>query len=583
MRNFLLSILFTSLFFSGQAQAPASSGATANASSSASAQTQQTQAASDDTSKSVWPAGFEIVKIPSSADGEIQLAYWHKATRAGRPLIVSLHTWSGDYSQSDPLVDDIVIRDYNYIHPDFRGPNNRPAACGSPLTLSDLQDAIEYAVRETAADPAEVHIIGTSGGGYMTLLAYMKLPYPVKSFSAWAPISDLEAWYWESLGRKQKYADDILKCFSLFPFPDERPENELLAVKAYEVMQNESLLRSPINQDFPAELRKHASLCIYEGIHDGYTGSVPITHSIRMYNRLVEEFYAGQHESALVPERTITDLVTRRLGYHHPFRIGGRRVHLEKGHLSNEGGIKLTIFEGGHEQLDAQALSLIPVCSDSFYSLHSTALTIGDSNGAIAGGWVDQLRALMPYVTFFNNSQSGRTIGFDNGGRAELNALSNVDQYLNNAFDQLDQDPEKSWVPFGYVILCLGTNDTKAEFAAQQDVAAENFDRLLQRVTSHPRVRPSHVIVVSPPPMGIENMAEKYVGGNDRLAVLVPKMEEIAKKYGCIFVDVYHPLQPIFRKYAEDGVHMSPAGQRLVADAISKVMNAYRPGNYTGN
>lgn len=56
---------------------------------------------------------------------------------------------------------------------------------------------------------------------------------------------------------------------------------------------DEARLRSPLFQKFPKELRKNSKLFIYEGIHDGYVGSVPITHSINMYNRLVTELKYG--------------------------------------------------------------------------------------------------------------------------------------------------------------------------------------------------------------------------------------------------------------------------------------------------
>ena len=61
----------------------------------------------------------------------------------------------------------------------------------------------------------EVHIIGVSGGGFATLAAFMNIEYPVKSFSAWVPISDIEAWYWECVGRGSRYAEDILSVVSL--------------------------------------------------------------------------------------------------------------------------------------------------------------------------------------------------------------------------------------------------------------------------------------------------------------------------------------------------------------------------------
>lgn len=62
-----------------------------------------------------------------------------------------------------------MARDWNYIHPDFRGPNRTFDSMGSQFVLSDIEDAIEFALKNTHADPNNVHIIGVSGGGFATL------------------------------------------------------------------------------------------------------------------------------------------------------------------------------------------------------------------------------------------------------------------------------------------------------------------------------------------------------------------------------------------------------------------------------
>jgi len=64
--------------------------------------------------------------------------------------------------------------------------------------ISDFEDAIQFGIQNGNVDTNEVHMIGGSGGGYATMLAYMKLNYPVKSFNAWVGISNLTDWYWES-------------------------------------------------------------------------------------------------------------------------------------------------------------------------------------------------------------------------------------------------------------------------------------------------------------------------------------------------------------------------------------------------
>ena len=502
----------------------------------------------DDTRRSAWPAEFSEVGIPSSADGAVQKAYFYRTPSAKpQPLIVSLHTWSGDYTQRDPLVAEIAARGWNYIHPDFRGTNNKPEATASPLVVSDIEDAIRYALENSNSDPENVHILGVSGGGLATLLAYMNVDVPVKSFSAWAPISDLNAWYWESVGRKQRYAQDILKSVS---------EDD-------EFDWREAVARSPLHQPIPAGRLSEAELFIYTGVHDGYTGSVPVTHSIKFYNKLVLDslgrvpmLRSADVMQVVSPEEIEMVLTMRGMPDPDPENtIDGRQIHIEK----DLGNLHLTLFEGGHEQLP-RALSMIPVTGQESH-LALNIFTIGDSNGQNRGGWVDQLRTFLPNSTIHNSSQGGRTIGFDNLGRPELNALRNVEGYLDRAREQLPQGK------YDYLILCLGTNDTKAEFAEQQDEVVENFGKLLDRIKSHRlyrRDRPK-LVFMTPPPMGVEDMEAKYVGGNDRLRSLVPQLMEIAVRKGFSVIDVFHPMQPVFRIYAPDGVHMVPEGQQILA------------------
>ncbi len=517
----------------------------------------------DNTARTQWNSAFKKVEIKSSADGSIQPAYLYVAQgKMRKPLIVSLHTWSGDYSQKDPIANEILARDWNYIHPDFRGANNKPDAACSRLVLSDIEDAIQYALKNTNADPEDVHIIGTSGGGLATLAAYMNIRYPVKSFSAWAPISDLEAWYWESVGRKQKYAADILKVISA---------DSILNAK-------EARRRSPLFQEFPKELRKNARLYIYEGIHDGYEGSVPITHSINMYNRLVGEMKYGIREidqimpktvgdSDMVSEKEIIGLLTQRMNPAHndQAKLFDRKIHLSREYEN----INLTIFEGGHEQIP-QALGLIPTKTET--SLEYNILTLGDSNGNNKDGWVDQLKKMMPRSNFVNISQGGRTIGFNNNGRKDLNELASIDSFLYVAKSKM------AGKKFDFVIVCLGTNDTKSEFADRQNEVVVNFDELLRKIRRNPLCRKSNpqYIYVTPPPIRTQNILPKYHGGNERIAQLIPQFKTISNQQGFSFIDVYHPLLGILDYYATDGVHMAGAGQEIIASKIVEAIISFR-------
>ncbi len=167
----------------------------------------------DDTISKDWPAECKKVSITSSADGKEQPAiFFQSAGESPRPLIVSLHTWSSGYDQKDSLSWQCVENNYNYIHPNFRGQNNTFEACGSPLVISDIDDAIDFAIKNAKVDTNAIHVIGVSGGGYATLLTYMKSKHNISTFSAWASISDIKKWFYESEGRKNKYAKDIAQA-----------------------------------------------------------------------------------------------------------------------------------------------------------------------------------------------------------------------------------------------------------------------------------------------------------------------------------------------------------------------------------
>jgi hypothetical protein len=291
----------------------------------------------DDTRPVDWHKAFEVVDIHSSTDDHIQKAYFYP-TKAGRarPLIVSLHTWSGDYTQRDDVAELCRQRDINYIHPNFGGANNTSGACCSKLALNEIDEAIDYAVAHANVDTTRVCVIGVSGGGYATLGVFMRSGNHIRSFSAWASISDLVAWYQESMSRNKKYASDILKCTM--------SEDGNLNITVAEE-------RSPLYWKTPVEKVMTTNLFIHAGIHDGYKGSVPVSHSIDFYNKIWRDCGAtDSSQYVIASERAalLRQIPPAGIGG----EMGGRRVYMEK-HYKN---VTLVIFEGGHEMLPEVAL-----------------------------------------------------------------------------------------------------------------------------------------------------------------------------------------------------------------------------------
>lgn len=285
-----------------------------------------------------WSSDYKRVEIKSALDGHMQQAYLY-ASKADKPapLIVSLHTWSGDFTQEDPLSELCRSRDLNYIHPDFRGVNNSKHACCSELALSDIDQSIAYAIENARVDTSRIFVIGTSGGGYATLAAFMKSQQRIRKYSAWVPISDLIAWYEESSIRGNKYAGDILDC-------TESTDSILNLNVARE--------RSPIFWDTPSGKLNHSNLYIYTGIYDGIQGSVPITQSINFYNKLLSDLsvkdpltYVSDHEKLMLLE------------HRKPLGNFGKIAEREVVLIKEYQNLKLVIFKGNHEILSEYALN----------------------------------------------------------------------------------------------------------------------------------------------------------------------------------------------------------------------------------
>ena len=99
-----------------------------------------------------WPKEIREIKYPSKADDSKQPALFYAPAVQGepRPLLVGLHSWSSDYKQamSVPYAKWCIEKKWNFIHPNFRGPNRRPEATGSELVVADILSAVDYAKKK---------------------------------------------------------------------------------------------------------------------------------------------------------------------------------------------------------------------------------------------------------------------------------------------------------------------------------------------------------------------------------------------------------------------------------------------------
>ncbi|MBX7256345.1 MAG: prolyl oligopeptidase family serine peptidase [Candidatus Hydrogenedentes bacterium] len=267
------------------------------------------------------------------------------------PLLVSLHSWSTGrraYDAYEAALAGCRERGWIFLSPEFRGPNNHPEACGSPLAVQDVLDAVDWALSNTPADPRRVYLLGGSGGGHMALLMACRAPKRWAAVSAWVPITDLTAWHAFCRKEGYRYADDMEKCFG---GPPETPER----IEAYNS-------RSPV---FELERAAGLPIDLQTGIHDGHDGSaVPIDHTLRAFNRLAE---ANGVPDAALTEETVNFMTSRAevpdgLAFKGTAESGRAQPILFR---REAGPVRLTLFDGGHVIDPATALSWLATFKQS--------------------------------------------------------------------------------------------------------------------------------------------------------------------------------------------------------------------------
>lgn len=280
------------------------------------------------------------VEIRSSKDGAPQRVIWWRPETAAKtasgapvPLLVFLHSWSGGFEQGPPWIAQAKKMGWALAAPDFRGPNRRPEACASDLAVQDVLDAVEYARRKARIDDSRIYLVGGSGGGHMALMMAARAPHVWAGVSSWCPITDLAAWHAESSARKNNYARMLEQSCGGPPGPSTEAEYRR---------------RSPL---FHLAAARGVPVDISTGIHDGHTGSVPVSHTLRAFNALAAD-------SARIDDGLITAMVSSRSV---PQALSAERQddpERAKQVLFRRvsGNARVTIFEGGHDSESTSAV-----------------------------------------------------------------------------------------------------------------------------------------------------------------------------------------------------------------------------------
>ena len=244
-----------------------------------------------------WPSEVRAIEYRSSADGSLQPAlFYDPGGEEPKPLLIALHSWSGNYTQANPAYGLwCIAKKWVLVHPDFRGVNQRPEACGSELAVADILSAVEYAKKNCRIDEKRIYLVGASGGGYASLLMAGRAPEVWAGVSAWCPIYDLKVWHAEARERRLRYADMLEKVCSGAPGASAEVDQQ------YRVRSAAAWL----------ERARNVNLSINTGITDGHNGSVPISQTMHAFNAVA------------APQDHISEEVNLEVGFR---KLAGKRI-----------------------------------------------------------------------------------------------------------------------------------------------------------------------------------------------------------------------------------------------------------------
>ncbi|MCC6489842.1 MAG: prolyl oligopeptidase family serine peptidase [Candidatus Hydrogenedentes bacterium] len=274
------------------------------------------------------------IHIRSTLDGHRQPCLFIAATPdEPRPLLVYLHPWRHGYDfDSTPWQQEARKRNWHFLAPHFRGPNKRPQACASKLARQDVLDAVNHICLTHAVDERRIYVCGVSGGGHMALIMAAEAPERWAAVSAWCPITDLAEFHRECIALHAKTYRHVEKVAGGPPGSSPRVDAEI----AY---------RSPVHHLAKAQ---NLPVDINHGIDDGQPKGVGIQHSVWAFNALADAL-----DVAPLPSDVLENLVKGRVAvtasqsdpaYERPIF-----------YRQTAGPSRITIFDGGHEDLPASA------------------------------------------------------------------------------------------------------------------------------------------------------------------------------------------------------------------------------------
>ncbi len=157
---------------------------------------------------------------------------------------------------------------------------------------------------------------------------------------------------------------------------------------------------------------------------------------------------------------------------------------------------------------------------------------------------------------------NGRTTDIDYAARPGRNGRT----YLAPCLD--------SHAPLDFVIVNLGANDTKVEFARSAEAISNAMEGLIRLIRGEGLERPSpgvQIILVAPSAIheGVGEYGAMFIGASKKIATLAQLYRALAQKYDLLFVDFSDAIVPS----PLDGVHLSAAAHHTIATLLCDVIH----------
>lgn len=151
---------------------------------------------------------------------------------------------------------------------------------------------------------------------------------------------------------------------------------------------------------------------------------------------------------------------------------------------------------------------------------------------------------------------SGRTTAFSDLIEPERCAITHVLPVL------------LSQLPLDYLIVMLGTNDTKSHFHVNVTEIGYAMEELLLKIRHILYVQKSaaKIVLVSPVPIkdATDSMFDEESAKKSR--ELAPVYQALAAQQGCLFFDA----GSVIKELGIDGIHMTEDGHRKLGEALAK-------------